>query len=104
MGTKCVNQVTTPREDMSTREREGILVGAGAGLMLIVLLVLQSLVGSGLLSTRVVTFTTTGAVSTIPDSYDQVASAYANHLLLFDSRNVSALADGYDTNATIVWA
>jgi Na+-transporting NADH:ubiquinone oxidoreductase subunit NqrD len=59
---------------IDTRGREGILVGAGAGLALIVLLVLQSLIGSGLLSTRTVTSTTTAAVSTVPDAYEQVAS------------------------------
>ena len=85
------------------REREGILVGAGAGLTLIVLLVLQSLIGSGLLSTRTVTTTTTAAVSTVPDAYDQVAGANAIHLLLLDSRNVSALLSEYESNATVEW-
>ncbi len=41
------------------REREGLLIGAGAGLMLVVLLVLQSAVGGGLLATRTETTTTT---------------------------------------------
>jgi hypothetical protein len=88
---------------LNTRERDGILVGAGAGLTLIFLLVLQSFIGSGLLSTRTVTTTTTAAVSTIPSAYDQVASAYANHLLVLDSDNTSALIDGYASNATIEW-
>ncbi len=85
------------------RERGGILVGAGAGLTLIVLLVLQSLIGSGLLSTRTVTETTTAAASTVPDAYDQVAGANAIHLLLLDSRNASALLSEYESNATIEW-
>jgi len=55
---------------------KGAFIGIGAGLTLIILLVLQSLTGSGLLSTRVVTTTTTAAVSTVPDAYQQVASAY----------------------------
>jgi hypothetical protein len=41
------------------RERDGILIGAGAGLTLTVLLVLQSLIGSGLFSTRTLTLTST---------------------------------------------
>ena len=83
--------------------REGILIGAGAGLTLVVLLVLQSFVGSGLLRTRTVTLTTTAAVSTIPEAYEQVTSTYANRLLLLDSRNVSAILSGYESNATVEW-
>ena len=92
-------------QEMNTREREGVLVGVGAGLTLIVLLVLQSLIGTGLLSTRTVTVTstTTTALSTIPDAYDQVGSAYANHRLLLDSDNISALVSEYERNATIEW-
>ncbi|MDA4115700.1 MAG: hypothetical protein OK442_04000 [Thaumarchaeota archaeon] len=44
---------------MRIKEREGILIGVGAGLTLMILLVLQSFIGSGLLSTRTVTLTTT---------------------------------------------
>jgi len=88
---------------MNVRGREGILVGVGAGLAIVVLLVLQSFIGSGLLSTRTVTSTTTTAVSTIPDAYEQVASTYANRLLQLDARNVSALLSGYESNATVVW-
>jgi hypothetical protein len=50
---------------LNTRERDGIFVGAGAGLTLIVLLVLQSFIGSGLLSTRTVTVTVTQAPSSL---------------------------------------
>jgi hypothetical protein len=85
----------------NTRERDGILIGAGAGLTLIVLLILQSFVGSGLLSTRTVTATVT--VSTIPIAYEQVSSAYANRFLLYDAKNVSALLNGYESNATVDW-
>jgi hypothetical protein len=86
----------------STRERDGILVGAGAGLTLLVLLVLQSLIGSGLLSTRTVTTTTT--VTALPtEDYSRVASAYTNHLSMLSSRNISALLGEYESNATIEW-
>jgi len=88
---------------MSTRERKGIFVGAGAGLTLVVLLVLQSFFGSGLLSTRTVTSTFTAAPSTVPDVYGQVNGAYANHLLLLDSENISALVGEYEGNATVSW-
>jgi hypothetical protein len=85
------------------RGREGILVGVGAGLALVLLLVLQSFIGSGLLSTRTLTLTTTVTVSTIPEAYEQVASAHANRLLLLASRNVSAILRGYESNATVAW-
>ncbi len=85
------------------REREGLLVGVGAAITLIVLIALQSFLGSGLLSTRTVTSTTTAAASTIPDAYQQVASQYTNHLLHLDSRNVSALLSDYESNATVEW-
>jgi len=89
---------------LNTRSRgSGILVGVGAGLALVVLLILQSLVGSGLFSTRTLTSTTTAAASTIPDAYQQVSGTYANHLLLLEARNVSALVSGYEGNATIEW-
>jgi hypothetical protein len=58
-------------------------------------------------TTVVTTITTTpisvSTVSTVPDAYDQVASAYANQLLLLDTRNTSALVSGYESNATVEW-
>jgi hypothetical protein len=86
----------------STRERDGILVGAGAGLTLIVLLILQSFIGSGFLSARTVTSTTT-TLSTPTEEFNQVASAYADHLLQLDSDNISGLVSGYERNATVEW-
>jgi hypothetical protein len=48
--------------------------------------------------------TKTTTVFTTPDAYDQVASTYANHLLLFDSKNMSTtLTSGFEGNATIEW-
>jgi len=86
---------------MAVRGREGVFIGVGAGVTLVILLVLQSFIGSGLLSATTTTKTTT--VSTIDVHYEQVASAYANHLLLLDARNVSGLMSGYASNATIEW-
>src|ERR1022692_2761992 len=88
-------------QGMSARGRDGIFIGVGAGVMLIVLLVLQSFIGSGLFSTR--TVTTTVTVSTIPIAYEQVSSAYADRFLLYDAENVSALLSGYESNATVEW-
>ncbi|HUK75023.1 MAG TPA: hypothetical protein VLU99_04460 [Nitrososphaerales archaeon] len=86
------------------RGREGILVGVGAALTLVVLLVLQSLIGSGLFSTRTLTSTTTvTSVSTVPGAYEQVSSSYANFLSLLGSRNAAALEGEYESNATVVW-
>ena len=84
--------------EMTAREREGVLFGAGAGLTLIVLLVLQPFIGSGLLSTRTVTVTVTTS-----DACEQVANAYANHLKQLSARNIPALLSGYESNATIEW-
>ena len=61
-------------------EHEGILVGSGAGLTLVVLLVLQSSTGSGLFGTKTVTSTVTMTTLLPTEDYGQVASAYANHL------------------------
>ncbi len=84
----------------SRRTRDGILAASGAALMLAVLLVVQSFVGSGLLSTKTVTATVT---TTNPN--EQVANAYADHLLLlpFSGHYASALASEYEANATIEW-
>jgi Na+-translocating ferredoxin:NAD+ oxidoreductase RnfE subunit len=72
------------------RARDGILLGAGAGLALIVLLVLQSLIGSGLLSTRTATTTATVTALLPAEEYSQVASAYANHLFAQHQERVCA--------------
>jgi hypothetical protein len=80
------------------RARDGLFLAVGAALMLIVLLVLQSFIGSGLFSTRTVT-----ATATPPDAYAQVAASYANHLLLLDARNVAAVTAGYEDNVTLRW-
>jgi len=83
--------------------RDGLFFGIGAAITLIVLLVVQSSIGTGFLSARTVTSTTTTTVTTAPTKgYDQVESAFANHLSAFGSRNVSALLSGYETNATVV--
>jgi hypothetical protein len=80
------------------RERDGILIGAGAGLTLIVLLVLQSFIGSGLFSTRTVTVTVTDS-----DAYEQVSDAYAYHLMVLNARNINAVPGEYESNATVEW-
>ena len=43
------------------------------------------------------------ATETAAGAFDQVASSYANHLLLLDARNASALLSGYEVNATVEW-
>jgi hypothetical protein len=47
--------------------------------------------------------TTVSTVSTVPDTYDQIASIYAGQLLLLDAKNASALVNRYEGNATIDW-
>ena len=81
------------------REREGILIGAGAGLTLIVLLVLQSFTGSGLFGTKTVTAT----VTSIQQPAAIVMGLFAEHVLLLEARNVSAIVGQYEGNATIAW-
>ena len=46
---------------------------------------------------------TKSASETATDGFDQVASGYANHLLLLEVRNTSALLSGYEANATVEW-
>ena len=88
------------RGTASRRTRDSILAASGAALMLAVLLVVQSFVGTGLLSTKTVTATLT---TTNPN--EQVANAYANHLLLlpFSGHYASAVANQYEASATIEW-
>ena len=71
-------------------------MASGAAVMLVTLLVLQSLLGSGLLNTKTVSVTTS-------DPYEQVASAYASHLAQYRAGNMSAVASGYESNATVEW-
>ena len=61
------------------------------------------LYGSDSTPTRTTTLTVLSSVSSVPGGYDQVASTYADHLLLLEARNASALASQYETNATIEW-
>jgi hypothetical protein len=84
---------------------KGALIGAGAGITLIILLILQSFIGSGLLSTKTVTSTTTiTATSTVPDAYDRVASIYLDYVSMLNTGNVIALAGEYESNATVEFA
>lgn len=73
-----------------------LLVGALAGF----------LYGLDSTPTRISTsVSTTGVtVSVVPGAYNQIASSYTNHLLLLDSKNVSALMTGYESNATLEWS
>jgi hypothetical protein len=82
----------------SRRTREGVLAASGAAVMLVALLILQSLLGGGLLSTKTVTVT-----ATTSDAYEQVADAYANHLGELSARNIPAMVSGYESNATVEW-
>jgi hypothetical protein len=88
---------------IDSRDRQVGLIGVGAGLALVVLLVLQSQIGTGLLSARTVTSKTTAAESTFPGAYNQVSGTYANHLLMLQSRSASELVGEYGSNATIEW-
>lgn len=80
------------------RIRDGLLVTLGAALMIVILLIVQSFVGSGLLSTKTATVTVTTS-----DAFERVASAYATHLASLNSRNIPAVASGYQRNATVEW-
>jgi hypothetical protein len=82
-----------------TRKSEGILIGTGAGLAMIVLLVLQSVTGGALFGTKTVTITAT----TTQQPEGVVSGLFAEHMLLLDSRNVSAIVGQYEGNATITW-
>jgi SnoaL-like domain len=87
------------RETIAVRERDGILVGGGAALTLIVILVLQSFIGSGLLSTRTETSTITGT-QTVQSPVNQVVDQWFYYL---GERDVTNLANLYSQNATLMW-
>jgi len=86
----------------------------GAGLALVVLLVLQSMTSSGLFGMRTVTETSTSTVTTSvtatatsisPTTINasEVIAAFANHLILITTLNVSAIDSGYVDSPTVVW-
>ena len=75
----------------------GTLIGVGAGLVLIILRVLQSLTGSGVFGTRIVTTTVTSS----QQATGIVSGNFAEHMLLFNSRNLSAIVSEYEGNATV---
>jgi hypothetical protein len=55
-------------------------------------------------STTTTTFTTTlTATSPSPDIHEQVANAFANHMLVISSRNAYAIVGQYEKNATVTW-
>ncbi len=75
-----------------------LLVGAIAGY-------LYGVNSSPAATTAAVTTTTTfeTTVSTVPHTYDQVASAYANHLINLEAINPGDFLSGYESNATVEW-
>lgn len=85
------------------------LLGGGVIIMLVTAFagylygVNSTLVTTTTTETVTTELTTASTVSTVPDAYEQVASAYANQLLLLDARNISALASGFASNATVEW-
>ena len=79
-----------------------ILFGIGVACLFVGALV-GFLYGVESTPTRTSTSISTTTVQTVPDAYEQVAGSYANHLLLLDSGNTSALIGGYERNATVDW-
>lgn len=77
------------------------MVGVGAGLALIVLLVLQSFTGSGFFGTK--TETVTSTVTSTERAFDSVNGSFAEHMTLVGSKNVSAIMSQYDRNAIVNW-
>jgi len=49
------------------------------------------------------TTTKTTTASTSLDAYEQVADSFANHMLSISSRNASAIASQYESNASVIW-
>src|ERR1700730_7397843 len=81
---------------VTSRDRGGILIGAGAGLAIVVaLLVLQEVTFGG--------FGVTSIVTTTQQATDVVGASFANHMLLIGSGNVSAIVNQYERNATVTW-
>jgi hypothetical protein len=71
-----------------------VLLGIGAALLLV-----------GALAGYIygVSSAQTRTMPASPDFYDRIASAHANKLLLLDARNISALANEFESNATVEW-
>ena len=75
-------------------------VGAAAGLTVIILLILQSFTGFELVYKSTMTSTVT---STATLQSQVVTNSFVDHMLLLDSRNVSAAVSQYEDNATVTW-
>lgn len=81
------------------RGRDGLLIGGGATLTLIILIVLQSFIGSGLLNTRNETSTAT-STATMPPSMNPFVYQWVYYI---NARDVSDLANMYAQNANVTW-
>ncbi|MDG7005459.1 MAG: hypothetical protein JRM86_00810 [Nitrososphaerota archaeon] len=77
------------------------LVGAGAGAMLVALLVLQSFASTGLFAVKTETSTVTASLDRQEATI--VGQAFANHVKDFASLDAPAFSDQYAHNATITW-
>ena len=76
------------------------MIGVGAGLALVVLLVVQAATSSGVFGTATTTETITSTTTT---AYSELSSSFANHLLNVESGNVSLMMTDYEQNATVMW-
>ena len=93
---------------METRKaNNGILVGAGAGIAVVALLVIQAAASTGAFGTRVetatLTTTETRSVNATQQAIDAVNASFADHGLQLSSGNVSAIVSQYERNATVSW-
>jgi hypothetical protein len=79
--------------------RDGLLVAVGAGLTLIILLVLQSSIGSGLLGTRTETSTVTSTQTIQPPQNPAISQWFYD----LGGRDVTDLANMYSQNAVVTW-
>jgi len=70
--------------------------------MLIVLLILQSFTGTGVIGVKTETTTVTATLSS--QEVNIVSDSFASHLNDFESMNILAFVEEYEHNATIRWA
>lgn len=89
-----------------TRSNQGVLVGALAGLVIIVLLTLQVANSAGDLGIKPKTVTITHVETPTSSTeliVEWVNDSFSQHMLLLGSGNVSAIVSQYAGNANVSW-
>jgi len=87
--------------ERTTGSSKAIWAGAGAGLAVLLLLAFLAATSTTLFGARTDTVFVTSTAT--PQVISEVDSSLSQHLILFTSRNVSAIVSQYGTNANVTW-